>query len=661
MKPSPEQLLRNFVRGPNSEAAFAQLVSHFEKLIYSSALRRTNNPSLSEDITQAVLTILARKAKSLLNHPCLSGWVFQTTKLETMKNLRTEFRRNRKHQSYRQEPDLQQNVELNNTELSAWQEALPRLDQSLDHLSQRDRDLILRRFFSQEKFRDIARATHSTEGACKMQLKRALERLASHLTTGNSLSVSAIASALTLNLASAPPAKAGSLLASQVLTQAATLKETTLLTNTFLTMTSSQKSIAIGALLIVATSVPAIQMASEASHMKKELATISAKNESLRTLKSASTTSRQSTSEKRITYDIFHRNDASIDALSLLQKLAQSKSAADLTQTSKLILPILDLNEEDLVILLKDINECSSYPDQKNLVLTLIVELHLERDSADLGSQIEAFTQAGSSPTTISPILIKWAAKTPVEALAWFQEKDETGFFNEKGIGNPRETIYANLISIISYSNPALGSKLYRETTEEVRSLTPQYFIAQIQRDIQASENLSSLETYLSIENNPVLRQEAVQQAANTIIKKTQSLDEGLAVLRMADGEIQEFPRTLTVLANDQKSLPLAQKLSFLEKHLTDDQLRTYTPLIFEQEVEDRTELNQWLEQNPTSPFIDEARQTVAYFLTERGEYQTAHELAAPIREDEARAKMIDYINQSQQPNSEVPPFKIHE
>ena len=304
MTPSPEQLLRNFVQGPHSEKAFAQLVTHFEKLIYSSALRRTNNPSLSEDITQAVLILLARKAKSLLSHPSLAGWVFQTTKLETMKVFRTESRRKKKHQRFREEPTLDYEANLSSSELSAWQKALPVLDRSLDRLSERDRDLILRRFFGKEKFKDIARSTRTTEGACKMQLKRALKRLESHLATGRTLSVTALGSALTLSLTSAPPAKAGTLLAAQVLTQASSLSTTSIFTNTILTMNSIQKSIAAGALLVAATAVPAIQMASETSRLQTELSVVENQNQPVTKQQSKTVSFSRSQRPTRTAHDV---------------------------------------------------------------------------------------------------------------------------------------------------------------------------------------------------------------------------------------------------------------------------------------------------------------------------------------------------------------------
>lgn len=55
------ELLQQYVRD-GSEEAFAALVERHVNLVYSVALRKTNNPETAREIAQAVFTLLARKA-----------------------------------------------------------------------------------------------------------------------------------------------------------------------------------------------------------------------------------------------------------------------------------------------------------------------------------------------------------------------------------------------------------------------------------------------------------------------------------------------------------------------------------------------------------------------------------------------------------------------
>ena len=73
------ELLREYVTS-GSDDAFAELVTRYVALIYSSALRQVGDPFLADEVTQAVFIILARKADRLKQETLLAGWLFQTTR-----------------------------------------------------------------------------------------------------------------------------------------------------------------------------------------------------------------------------------------------------------------------------------------------------------------------------------------------------------------------------------------------------------------------------------------------------------------------------------------------------------------------------------------------------------------------------------------------------
>src|SRR5215218_5879367 len=94
------QLLRQYIQA-GSEAAFAELVGRHCRLVYHTALRGVGgNSALAEDATQAVFSLLARKASSLVSHAALVGWLYTTTRHVTARTLRSERNRVRYQQEF---------------------------------------------------------------------------------------------------------------------------------------------------------------------------------------------------------------------------------------------------------------------------------------------------------------------------------------------------------------------------------------------------------------------------------------------------------------------------------------------------------------------------------------------------------------------------------
>ena len=80
MEANDWQLLREYVDN-GSEAAFGKLVVRHMQLVYWTCRRDLRDPELAEETAQDVFLLLARKASGLSSDVCVSGWLFQASRV----------------------------------------------------------------------------------------------------------------------------------------------------------------------------------------------------------------------------------------------------------------------------------------------------------------------------------------------------------------------------------------------------------------------------------------------------------------------------------------------------------------------------------------------------------------------------------------------------
>lgn len=200
-------LLRQFA-ATGAQEAFAALVRHNVDLVYATAMRIVGDTARAEDVTQLVFVALARKAGVLCNHPALVSWLYTSARYAALKSLRSEQRRRA-----REEEAVTMHQLHSPNSSPEWERLRPLIDDVLHELSETDREAVLLRFFRGAPFADLARALSVTEGAARMRVERALERMNRRLAKRG---IHSTASAIGIALAAQPAMSAPTALAASI-------------------------------------------------------------------------------------------------------------------------------------------------------------------------------------------------------------------------------------------------------------------------------------------------------------------------------------------------------------------------------------------------------------------------------------------------------------
>ena len=204
------QLLADFCRN-ESESAFAELVSRYLDLVYSTALRIVGGDcALAEDVSQSVFLHLARRAASLNPEVRLGGWIHRHTCFTAAKLIRTERRRKRRECIAL---ELQENQEKGR---SSWEQIAPHLDECLAELRSADRESLILRFLNRRDLREVGKALGVSEDAAQKRVSRALERLRNILER-RGLSIGGLSSLLVAHAVTVAPLRLGATVVSHSL------------------------------------------------------------------------------------------------------------------------------------------------------------------------------------------------------------------------------------------------------------------------------------------------------------------------------------------------------------------------------------------------------------------------------------------------------------
>jgi len=166
------RLLREYAEH-GTEEAFTLLLGRHLAMVYLAAFRQTQNADAAEEVVQTVFTLLGRKATRISTNVLLSGWLFNTTRFVSTRLIRDELRRRR-----RQAEAARMNTDARSTEPTEPVEGvLALLDELMARLPNRDREVVLARYFEGRSFAGVAAGAGTSEEAAKKRVQRALEKL----------------------------------------------------------------------------------------------------------------------------------------------------------------------------------------------------------------------------------------------------------------------------------------------------------------------------------------------------------------------------------------------------------------------------------------------------------------------------------------------------
>lgn len=183
-------LLRQFAE-MQDEKSFATVVERHLGFVYAVCLRRLHNTHAAQDATQAVFVALARKANTVARGPNVIGWLHRSACYETRNIVRAQANRlARESEAQRLGTTLAgSRMDLEGVD------AL--LDDALAALPDRDREIILARYFLASSYAEIGVGLRLTENAARMRVERAIAKLRDQLErNGITSTAAALGSAL---------------------------------------------------------------------------------------------------------------------------------------------------------------------------------------------------------------------------------------------------------------------------------------------------------------------------------------------------------------------------------------------------------------------------------------------------------------------------------
>ena len=167
--------MRKFVQF-GSQEAFDALVRRYLPVVFDAAKRRCGNAALAEEVAHLVFIDFAKRMPSLQASDRIGSWLHRASVFRANDVIKLEHRRKVREQH----ADTMRELERL-TQTESWQALSPVMDQALNELRTKDREVIVLRHLEGDGIADLASKLGIRESAAKTRLERAMERLRSAL------------------------------------------------------------------------------------------------------------------------------------------------------------------------------------------------------------------------------------------------------------------------------------------------------------------------------------------------------------------------------------------------------------------------------------------------------------------------------------------------
>ncbi|MDB6079730.1 MAG: hypothetical protein JWO82_3477 [Akkermansiaceae bacterium] len=171
MERPDHELLHDFI-ARRDEAAFQALVRRHLNLVHAAARRITASDDLARDVTQSTFIRLARRATLIPRELALTAWLHRTCRSLAIDLVRSEKRRR-----LRERKAAQPQSSMDASTEPEWAQLAPVIDELVDRLSARDREIVLLRFYRNLSHVAVGEMLGLSEEAARKRSSRAVEKL----------------------------------------------------------------------------------------------------------------------------------------------------------------------------------------------------------------------------------------------------------------------------------------------------------------------------------------------------------------------------------------------------------------------------------------------------------------------------------------------------